>query len=70
MLGGVSAADRYIPNESAYCYLLGINLGDGHLTYRPPSSWSLRVANDQRYTGISNEIMAAMVATLPWTPRH
>ena len=49
----------------AYSYLLGCYLGDGHVTHRPPGTWSLRIACDRKYTRIIEEIMAATSATFP-----
>jgi hypothetical protein len=57
--------DWRIIDERAYCYLLGMYLGDGHVTHRPPNIWRLHVAADQRYPGISNEVIRSMVATFP-----
>ena len=59
------AADWRIPDPSAYCYLLGIYLGDGHVTHRPPNTWSLRVACDRRYEDIIGEVRRAMNTTFP-----
>src|SRR5947209_3077975 len=59
------AAEWAVPEPRAYCYLLGCYLGDGHLTHRPPSGWTLRVAADQRYNAIAEEILAAMALTFP-----
>lgn len=49
----------------AYCYLLGIYLGDGHLTHKAPHSWTLRIACDRQYPGIIDEIRHAMERTFP-----
>ena len=51
------------PDGAAYCYLLGIYLGDGTVVVQR-GVW-LQVVNDRRYPGISNEILAAMAETFP-----
>ncbi|MFL5823300.1 MAG: helix-turn-helix domain-containing protein [Solirubrobacteraceae bacterium] len=63
---GVSDADAWrVEEPAAYCYLLGCYLGDGHVTHRPPGTWALRIACDQLYRHIIDEIMAALAATFP-----
>jgi Homeodomain-like domain len=59
-----------VTDVAVYCYLLGIYLGDGHLTHRPPGSWSLRVSCDRAYPEIIGEIRRAMEAPDPfgWLP--
>jgi hypothetical protein len=52
-------------DPTAYCYLLGCYLGDGHVTHRPPNGWTLCVAAAQRYEAIATEIIEAMKATFP-----
>lgn len=54
-----------VTNAPAYCYLLGCYLGDGHLNYKPPRCWTLRIACDRQYEGIMGEIRRAMEATFP-----
>jgi hypothetical protein len=54
-----------VVDEAAYWYLLGCYLGDGHVTHRPPGGWTLRVASDQQYESIIEEILAAMDTTFP-----
>ncbi len=49
----------------AYCYLLGAYLGDGHVTHKPPNCWTLRIACDQLYPGIIDEVRRAMDRTFP-----
>jgi hypothetical protein len=44
---------------------LGVYLGDGHISHRPPSSWSLRIACDRRYQAIIDEVRRAMNLTFP-----
>jgi len=50
------------------CYLLGCYLGNGHVTHRPPSTWSLRIACDQRYPAVLGEIREAMRLTFYGRP--
>jgi hypothetical protein len=52
----------------AYCYLLGAYLGDGTVVANGPNSASLRIVNDVRYPGISEEICEAMARTFPGSP--
>jgi hypothetical protein len=54
-----------IADPLAYCYLLGAYLGDGHLSHGSPNSWTLRIACDQRYPAIIDEVRTAMIATFP-----
>jgi hypothetical protein len=54
-----------VVDEAAYCYLLGVYLGDGHITHRPPNAWSLRIACDQKYPAIVREITEAMAVAFP-----
>jgi hypothetical protein len=61
----VAASDWNVPNASAYSYLLGCYLGDGHVIHRPPNGWTLRIACDQRYPGVIDEVRAAMRTTFP-----
>jgi hypothetical protein len=44
------------PSPAAYCYLLGIYLGDGHLIVRPGGTASLVVSMDARYPGVIAEV--------------
>jgi hypothetical protein len=50
-----------VQDAAAYCYLLGIYLGDGTVCVQR-AVW-LQVVNDRRYPGISNEILTAMAQT-------
>jgi hypothetical protein len=52
-----------VRDGAAYCYLLGIYLGDGTVVVQK-GVW-VQVVNDRRYPGISNEILAAMTTTFP-----
>jgi hypothetical protein len=54
-----------VPDRASYCYLLGAYLGDGNITHKPPNGWTLRVACDQHYPMIIEEIMDAMAVTFP-----
>lgn len=56
------------PDGSAYAYLLGLYLGDGCLSAHPRGVYKLRIALDQRYTGILDECVQAMRAVRPSTP--
>jgi hypothetical protein len=51
----------------AYSYLLGIYLGDGHVS-RHGNTWGLTVALDLRYPAVIEECARAMEACLPKTP--
>jgi hypothetical protein len=59
------AASWSVGDAPAYCYLLGVYLGDGHLTHRPPNGWTLRVFCDERYSEVIEEILEAMAITFP-----
>jgi hypothetical protein len=61
----VPARSWLVNDQPVYCYLLGCYLGDGHVTHKPPRSWTLRVACDRRYESIIEEVRAAMSATFP-----
>ena len=58
-------AEWSVVDSATYCYLLGIYLGDGHVTHRPPNGWALRVVCDQRYEAIIDEVRGAMNTTFP-----
>jgi hypothetical protein len=64
-LASVVASEWTVVEPVAYCYLLGTYLGDGHVTHKPPGRWVLRVACDQRYPRIIDEVREAMEATFP-----
>lgn len=52
------------PHPAAYAYLLGIYLGDGHITLRPNGQTPfLRVSLDAAYPGIIDECQSAMAIT-------
>jgi hypothetical protein len=52
------------PDLRAYCYLLGMYLGDGYIARFPRSS-CLRITLDSRYPGIIGECVRAFRAVLP-----
>ena len=52
------------PEESAYCYLLGLYLGDGHVVARQASG-SVCLFLDEAHPGIIQEARAALAATFP-----
>lgn len=52
-----------VQDGAAYCYLLGIYLGDG--TVATQKGVRLQIVNDRRYPGISNEIVNSMAVTFP-----
>jgi hypothetical protein len=54
-----------VPDAYAYCYLLGCYLGDGNVAHPSRNGWELRLACDQRYVDIMDEIRAAAVLTFP-----
>src|SRR5438552_9118411 len=45
-----------------YVYLLGLYLGDGHLTALPRSVWRLRITQDAKYTGLIQRCAEAVYA--------
>ena len=51
--------------EAAYCYLLGLYLGDGHIAAGPRGVFRLRIFMDQRYSGIVSECANAISTLLP-----
>lgn len=54
-----------VEDEAAYCYLLGVYLGDGTVCIPARGSPWLQVVNDRRYPLISREILDAMRVTFP-----
>jgi hypothetical protein len=60
-----------VPDPGRYAYLLGCYLGDGHVTHKPPGTWTLRLACDPKYPGIEEEISTAIVSVFEGcTPRR
>lgn len=51
--------------ETRYCYLLGLYLGDGCLVQFPRGAPALTLVLDRRYPGIVDEAIEAIRATLP-----
>jgi hypothetical protein len=49
-------------DEVAYCYLLGLYLGDGTIVRFKRDVYCLRISLDRRYPGIIDECAAAMAA--------
>jgi hypothetical protein len=58
------AQDGAVTDDAAYCYLLGIYLGDGTVCKQGGCVW-LQVVNDRRYRAASQEILGAMCNTFP-----
>jgi hypothetical protein len=61
------AAIWALADAPTYAYLLGCYLGDGHLLYKPPHSWTLRISCDPAYPVIEQEIASAMSVNFPDT---
>jgi hypothetical protein len=55
------AREWSVRDNAAYCYLLGVYLGDGTINVQR-GVW-LQIVNDRQYPGISDEILAAMTKT-------
>jgi hypothetical protein len=55
-------------NAEAYCYLLGLYLGDGHLVLGRRSSAFLRLTLDERYPGVIEEDAQATEDVIPDSP--
>jgi hypothetical protein len=55
------------PDEAVYSYLLGIYLGDGHISVTGEQGWRLGVTLDQRYGAIVEEVASAITAVDPAT---
>ena len=53
------------PSPSAYSYLLGVYLGDGHIVISSARSARLVITLDVAYPGVADEVRAAMEATFP-----
>ncbi len=51
--------------EFAYCYLLGLYLGDGWIASHPRSVFRLRVLLDRKYPVIVEECQAAVSIVMP-----
>ncbi|HWD84918.1 MAG TPA: hypothetical protein VG321_04140 [Solirubrobacteraceae bacterium] len=60
-----------VSDPGRYAYLLGCYLGDGHVTHKPPGTWTLRLACDPKYPGIEEEISTAIASVfVGCTPRR
>ena len=53
------------PDEWAYCYLLGLYLGDGHLVLLKSNTASLRLYLDERYALLTAAARNAIARTAP-----
>ena len=61
----VAADPTWRPTDrSAYAYLLGLYLGDGHIVVRGASA-SFRLSLDDRYPGVVDEAITAIRCVLP-----
>lgn len=56
--------------STAYVYLLGLYLGDGHISEHRRRVFRLRITLDMKYQGIVEECAAAMQAVVPWNTVH
>lgn len=56
--------------STAYIYLLGMYLGDGHISSGPREVFRLRIALDTKYPLIIAECAAAIQAVVPWNKVH
>jgi hypothetical protein len=54
-----------VTHPDTYWYVLGRYLGDGHITQRSANGSELRLACDQRYPGLIDEIARALEITFP-----
>jgi hypothetical protein len=52
-------------NEDAYAYLLGLYLGDGHLTHGRRDVYALNVKCSNSWPGLTAAAQAAMAAVMP-----
>ena len=61
-----TASPHWRPHDAkSYCYLLGIYLGDGHITAASPTAAALTVTLDPRYPAVVAEVAQAMEAVCP-----
>ena len=56
--------------STSYAYLLGMYLGDGHISKGRRDVFRLRIALDKKYPLIVEECAAAMQAVMPWNKVH
>jgi hypothetical protein len=67
----LSEAPSWHPSHpSAYCYLLGLYLGDGCLYVSPTGFATIVITLDVSYPGIVEEAMTALRTCFPNTPVH
>jgi hypothetical protein len=65
----MSATPAWRPgDERAYCYLLGVYLGDGCLNITPRAAASLIISLDSAYSAVVTEVEGAIRATLSDVP--
>lgn len=57
-------------NEKAYAYLLGVYLGDGHLTRSAKGVYRLTIYQDQRYIGLLSECARSITTLMPERSLH
>lgn len=57
------------PDAAAYCYLLGLYLGDGHITARGRSA-TICLSLDVAYPGLIREATEALAVTFPGSRAH
>jgi hypothetical protein len=52
-------------DESAYAYLLGLYLGDGHITHGPRDVYALAIACSDDWPGLMDAAQQALAAVMP-----
>ena len=57
-------------DESAYSYLLGVYLGDGHIVRCPKDVYRLDVTQDEKYIGLISECATAISTLIPEHELH
>ena len=53
------------PDHRAYCYALGLYLGDGHIAFSRRGAPFMRISMDTSYPGIVAQAVLALKATFP-----
>jgi hypothetical protein len=62
----VADASRWsVTDPERYCYVLGVYLGDGHITHRPPRGWTLRIFCDEQYAAVAAEVSSSLESLFP-----